>query len=56
MRKKNIVFKKDRQYYGEDMLKFSVLTFHQQRNGGNNIKIHRSEKNTFVRVDASAIY
>ena len=26
--KKNIIFNKDRQYYGEDILKFLVLTFH----------------------------
>ena len=45
-----------RQYYGKDMLKFLLLTFHQQRNGGTNIKIHWSEKKIFVWVDASAIY
>ena len=38
------------------MLKFLVLTFHWHRNGGTNIKIHWSEKNIVVRVDASAIY
>ena len=26
--KKNLIFNKDRQYYGEGMLKFLVLTFH----------------------------
>ena len=54
--RKKIIFNKNRQYYGEDMLKFSVLTLHQQGNGGTNIKIHWSEKNIFVQVDVSAIY
>ena len=54
--RKNIILNKDGQYYGEGMLKFLVLTFHQQRNCDTKIKIHSSEKNIFVRVDASAIY
>ena len=45
---------RDRQYYEEGMLKFSVLTFHQQRNGG--INIHCSGKNILVRVGVSDIY
>ena len=38
------------------MLKFWMLTIHQQRNSGSNIKNHWSEKNIFVWVDMSAIY
>ena len=38
------------------MLKLSVLTFHEQRNGDDNIKMHLSKKNIFfVRVFLSAI-
>ena len=42
--RKNLIFNKDRWYNGEDILKFSVLTFHKQRIGGDNSKIHGSEK------------